>query len=98
MVFAVLKVSAISQQSKDALEVATALYKDCFDFAQSTTQLKRVNNFFLTQLGLLKNEDKAFVPTYDLKACRGAAQHAIKTNTFPADVASTFNLFLEQFP
>lgn len=56
-----------------------------------------MKNFFLIQLGLLKNEDKAFLPAYDLAACRSAVKHAIKLNTFSAEVASTFELFLERF-
>lgn len=42
-----MKCSAISLQNKDALEVATALYKDCFDYAQKTSQVdlqKKINN------------------------------------------------------
>lgn len=56
-----------------------------------------MNNFFLIQLGLLKNEDKTFKPAYEPKACRNALQHAIKSKIFSEDVEKMFNLFLERF-
>lgn len=59
--------------------------------------MNRVNNFFLTQLGLLKNEDKTFKPAYNQTACRNALQHAIKLKIFSDDVEKMFSLFLERF-
>lgn len=56
-----------------------------------------MNNFFLIQLGLLKNEDKTFRPAYDQTACRNALQQAIKSKVFSDDVEKMFNLFLKQF-
>lgn len=96
LTFAALKCSAISLNNKEALKVAMALYKDCYDYSTTTNQVARINNFFLTQLGLLKNEDKQFKPSYDLKACRSAIRNAISTNALPTEAASTFNLFLEK--
>lgn len=56
-----------------------------------------MNTFFLTQLGLLKNEDKSFKPAYNQNACRSALQHAIKSNVFGDDVKNMYSLFLESF-
>lgn len=98
LVFAVLKCSAISTQNPEAAVVATTLYKQAYDYAVKTNQVMRVNNFFLTQLGLLKAEDKTFVPVHDLKACRAAIKTAISEKALPTEAASIFNLFLEVFP
>ncbi|XP_031623299.1 ran GTPase-activating protein isoform X2 [Contarinia nasturtii] len=97
LVFAIIKLSATSLKNQEALRVATELYKDCYDYAQKTNQVTRVNNFFLMQLGLLKNEDKQFKPAYDQSSCRNALQHAIKSKVFSDDVEQMFNLFLERF-
>lgn len=43
LVFTILKCSAISLQCKDALEVSQALYKDCYDFAVKTNQVRNIN-------------------------------------------------------
>lgn len=67
------------------------------DILYISAQVSRVNTFFLTQLGLLKNEDKSFKPAYDLKACRNALQHAINLKVFANEVANMFSLFLERF-
>lgn len=69
----------------------------CFSPTIPFQQVARVNNFFLTQLGLLKNEDKSFKPAYDQTACRAALQHAIKSKVFSDDVEQMFNLFLQRF-
>ena len=60
-------------------------------------QVSQVNTFFLTQLGLLKNEDKTFKPAYDQRSCRSALQHAINLKVFGDDVANMYRLFLERF-
>ncbi|KAJ6646104.1 Ran GTPase-activating protein [Pseudolycoriella hygida] len=94
LVYSILKCSVISKESNEALEVSQMLFNDCYEFAEKTNQVKRVNNFFLYQLGLLKHEDKNFHLVYDIKACRAALQHAIKKNSIPAEARSTFELFL----
>lgn len=114
MVFAILKCSAISKESNDALEVSQVLYKECFEYAEKTNQvirlgnsiqslkiqfssfdlqLKRVTNFFLYQLGLLKHEDKSFHLLFDVDACRSALKHAIKQNSLPAEATNSFEVF-----
>lgn len=40
LVFAILKCSAISLECKDALEVAQSLYKDCYEYALKTNQVR----------------------------------------------------------
>lgn len=98
LVFTILKCSAIAPKNPEALKVATALYKDCYDHAIRTNQVMRVNNFFLIQLGLLKAEQKTFKPCYDLKACRSVIQSAIGEKAIPTEAGSTFNFFLQTFP
>lgn len=95
LVFTILKLSAISTKSNDALIVSQSLYKDAFEHADKTKQTQRVKNFFLTQLGLLKIEDKSFKPKYNLNNCRKAIQYAMAQNSFSADVKDTFELFLK---
>lgn len=95
--FAILKLSAIGASNEEATKVALALYKECYAHATRTNQVMRVNNFFLTQLGLLKAEDRSFQPVYNLKACRGVIQTAISQQALPTEATSMFNLFLEQF-
>lgn len=97
LTFTILKCAALSNLCPDALTVSDALFKDCFEYARKTSQLGRVNTFFLTQLGLLLNEDKAFKPVYDKAACRSAVLHSIRQKTFGVDVASMFEIFLERF-
>lgn len=97
LTFTILKCAAISNVCSEALVVSDALFKDCFEFARKTSQVSRVQTFFLTQLGLLLNEDKSFKPVYDKGACRAAVQHSIRQKTFSGDVSSMFELFLERF-
>lgn len=97
LAFTILKCAAISNLCPEALVVSDALFKDCFEFARTTSQVSRVKTFFLTQLGLLLNEDKSFKPQYDKVACRTAVRHSIRQKTFSDDVASVFELFLERF-
>lgn len=96
-VFAVLKCSAISKLCPAALAVSTALYDDCFAHAHRTGQVARVQTFFLTQLGLVRMEDRQWRPAYDVGACRAAVRHAIVAGVLGGDVASAFELFLERF-
>lgn len=98
LVFAILKLSAIASTNAEAAKVATALYAECYAHATRTNQVMRVNNFFLTQLGLLKDEDKTFKPAYELKACRSVIKTAIEQQSLPTEAASMFKLFLDQFP
>uniref|UniRef100_A0A1B0DIE2 Ran-GTPase activating protein 1 C-terminal domain-containing protein n=1 Tax=Phlebotomus papatasi TaxID=29031 RepID=A0A1B0DIE2_PHLPP len=70
LVFAILKCSALSLQSKEALAVSDDLFADALKYAQDKSQVNSVRNFFLIQLCLLRCEDKSFKPTYDPKACR----------------------------
>lgn len=94
--FAILKTSALALKSTEALTVATALYKECIDFAVKTAQVTRIRNFFLLQLGLLKSEDKQFKPLHDVTACRYALESAMRTHEFPEELKNMFQCFLER--
>lgn len=39
LVFAIIKCSAISANSKEALDISTELYKDCYEYAEKTKQV-----------------------------------------------------------
>ncbi|GAB0096758.1 Ran GTPase-activating protein [Sergentomyia squamirostris] len=96
LVFAILKCSALSLQSTDVLAVSDALFADALQYAQDNSRINSVRNFFLIQLCLLRCEDKSFKPCYDVKACRGALESAMKKDYFPADLKDTFQCFLEK--
>ncbi|XP_055709050.1 ran GTPase-activating protein [Phlebotomus papatasi] len=97
LVFAILKCSALSLQSKEALAVSDDLFADALKYAQDKSQVNSVRNFFLIQLCLLRCEDKSFKPTYDPKACRSALESAMQRDFFPSDLRGTFQCFLDQF-
>lgn len=94
LVFTILKLSSIADQSTEALTSAQELFRDAFNYAKDKDRVKSVRNFFLVQLGLLKTEVKEFKPTYNIKSCRTALEHAIKENSLPDDEKSIFELFL----
>lgn len=57
-------------------------------------QVTRVNDFFLTQLGLIKSEDKTFKPAYDISSCRFGLQQAIEANAFSDSIRAMYSVFL----
>lgn len=49
LVFAIVKLSAISLTNQEALRIVTELYRDCFEYAQKTNQVKyRHKKFTIT--------------------------------------------------
>ncbi|XP_070508512.1 ran GTPase-activating protein [Chironomus tepperi] len=94
LVFTILKLSSIGEQSKDAQEIALELFKEAFEYAKTKDRLKSVRNFFLIQLGLLKSEEKIFKPKYDVKPCRTALENAINNNSIPEEEKIIFECFL----
>lgn len=57
LVFAIIKLSAISLQNPDALRVATELYKDCFDYAQKTNQVNTMNIYLFHSFFQMQNAE-----------------------------------------
>lgn len=53
-----------------------------------------LRNFFLIQLGLLKPEEKKFVPAYNVNACRSALKSVITHNILPDEEKKIFETFL----
>lgn len=96
MVFTVLKCAELSEKSKEALEVATELFKDVYEHAQKKDRLQSVRNFFAIQLGLLKCEDKKFKPRYNVQGCRHALKKVLTQNIVPNDEKNIFEFLLEQ--
>ncbi|KAL7027940.1 hypothetical protein ACKWTF_005662 [Chironomus riparius] len=94
LVFTILKLSSISEESKEAQQIALELFKEAFEYAKTKDRLKSVRNFFLIQLGLLKSEEKMFKPKYDIKSCRAALENAINNNSIPDEEKTIFECFL----
>lgn len=96
LVFAVLKCAELSEKSKEALDVATELFKDVYEYAQKKDRLQSVRNFFAIQLGLLKCEDKQFKPRYNIQGCKHALKSVLGQNIVPGDEKNIFEFLLEQ--
>lgn len=96
-IFTTLKCAHLSQSSPVALELAKALYKETVDYAVQTKQERRVLNYLLMQLGLLRSEEK-FNSAYDLKSCRYALRETLKANPQLGSehIRNAFNVFLNQ--
>ncbi|CRK91287.1 CLUMA_CG004965, isoform A [Clunio marinus] len=94
LVFAILKLSSIGEESEEAKTIAQELYKEAFEYGKNKDRIKSIRNFFLIQLGLLKSEEKEFSPKYNMKSCRSALANAIKENSLPDDEKSIFEHFL----
>lgn len=94
LVYVILKLSSISEQSPEAQKLALDLFQEAFEYAISKDRLKSVRNFFLIQLGLLKTEEKEFKPKFNIKSCRSALESAISLNQLPDEEKSIFEVFL----
>lgn len=95
LAFTILKLSEISEKSKEALEVSEALFVDAYDYAKTNNRLQSLRNFLLIQLGLLKCEDRSFKPGYNIHGCRHALKNAISKNIVPEEEQGFFKVFLE---
>lgn len=95
LAFTILKLSEISEKNTDALKVTEALFSDAYGFAKENNRLKSLRNFLLIQLGLLKCEDHAFKPGYNVQGCRHALKNAITKNIVPEEEQHFFKVFLE---
>ncbi|XP_001658696.2 ran GTPase-activating protein [Aedes aegypti] len=93
--FTILKLSEISEKSKEALEVSEALFADAYEYAKANNRLKSLRDFMLIQLGLLKSEDRSFKPGYNTQGCRYALKNAINKNIVPEEEQGFFKVFLE---
>lgn len=95
LVFTTLKCAHLAQSSKPALELAESLYQATFDYAIKTKQEKRVLNYVLKQLELLRSEE-SFKSEYNVKSCRYALSEVLKKPQFANDnIKNTFKIFLE---
>ncbi|XP_067625568.1 ran GTPase-activating protein [Eurosta solidaginis] len=97
-IFTTLKCGHLSQSSPAALELSKTLFKELIDCAVETKQERRILNYMLMQLGLLKSEEK-FNSSYDLKSCRYALRETLKENPQLASeyMRNAFDVFLQQF-
>ena len=96
LIFTTLKCAHLAQSSPVALELAMSLYKEAIDYAVQTKQEKRVLNYLLIQLGLLRSEQK-FNSSYDLKSCRYALKETLKKQNIASDhMKNAFQVFLDK--
>lgn len=94
LVFTILKLASLGEQSSEAQKLALELFKETFEYAKEKDRMRSVRNFFLIQLGLLKAEEKSFTPKYNIKSCRSALESAIKENPLPEEEKSIYEVFL----
>lgn len=95
LVFTILKLASLGEQSSEAQKLALELFKETFEYAKEKDRMRSVRNFFLIQLGLLKAEEKNFTPKYNVKSCRSALESAIKENPLlPEEEKSIYEVFL----
>ncbi|KAL5293445.1 RANGAP1 family protein [Megaselia abdita] len=94
LVFTTMKFAALSKESNEALDLAKAFFDDCFKYAAEKSQTNRVKNFFLIQMGLLKSEDKKFVPHFNVESSRFAIEESLKIDSIPQEIKETFKTFL----
>uniref|UniRef100_A0A1I8N6C2 Ran GTPase-activating protein n=1 Tax=Musca domestica TaxID=7370 RepID=A0A1I8N6C2_MUSDO len=96
LIFTTLKCAHLAQSSSVALDLAMSLYKECVDYAIKTKQERRVLNYLLQQLGLLRSEIK-FKSLYNLKSCRYALRETLYKKPLASEyMKNTFKVFLEQ--
>ncbi|XP_073823418.1 ran GTPase activating protein [Musca autumnalis] len=96
LIFTTLKCAHLAQSSSVALDLAMSLYKECVDYAVKTKQERRVLNYLLQQLGLLRSEMK-FQSSYNLKSCRYALRETLYKKPLASEhMKNTFKVFLEQ--
>ncbi|XP_075150152.1 ran GTPase activating protein [Haematobia irritans] len=96
LIFTTLKCGHLAQSSPAALDLAMSLYMECVDYAVKTKQERRVLNYLLQQLGLLRSEKK-FQSSYNLKSCRYALRETLYKKSLASEhMKNTFKVFLEQ--
>ncbi|XP_035907173.1 ran GTPase-activating protein [Anopheles stephensi] len=94
--FTIVKCSELCDSQPEALDVALALYKDAFEFAQANKRLKSLRDFILIQLGLLKPEDRSFRLNYNVQTCQRALRAAIEKKLIPKEETEIFETFLNR--
>uniref|UniRef100_A0A1A9ZY73 Uncharacterized protein n=1 Tax=Glossina pallidipes TaxID=7398 RepID=A0A1A9ZY73_GLOPL len=67
LVFTALKCAHLTRSSAEALELAVGLYQETVDDAIQTKQERRITNYLLMQLGLLRCEQRAYYQEYYLE-------------------------------
>lgn len=73
-----------------------SLYKMCIDYAVETKQERRVVNYLLIQLGLMRSEQK-FKTSYNLKSCQYALRETLNKKSLGSDyMKNTLKVFLDQ--
>lgn len=97
LIFTTLKCAHLTKESSEALNLAVELYKAVVDYAVETKQERRITNYLLKQLHLLRSEVK-FTSKYNIKSCRHALREALIRGSFSNEyMRNTFQVFLDQF-
>lgn len=91
-----MKCAHLSQSSTAALDLAMSLYKECVDYAVKTKQERRVLNYMLIQLGLMRSELK-FKSSYNMKSCQYALRETLHKKPLASEyMKNTFKVFLDK--
>lgn len=78
------------------MDLAVDLYKTLVNYAVETQQVRRITNYLLKQLHLLRSEVK-FRSKYDLNNCHFALREALRRNAVNDEyMRNTFDVFLSQ--
>lgn len=73
-----------------------SLFKECIDYAVKTKQERRVLNYLLIQLGLMRSELK-FKSSYNMKACQFALRETLNKKSLASDyIKNTLTVFLDK--
>ncbi|XP_065357728.1 ran GTPase-activating protein [Calliphora vicina] len=96
LIFTALKCGHLSQSSNTALDLAMSLFKECIDYAVETKQERRILNYLLIQLGLMRSELK-FNSAYNLKSCQYALRETLNQKPLASKLMkNTLQVFLDQ--
>ena len=96
LIFTTLKCAHLAQASSEALDLAMSLYEMCVDHAVETKQERRVVNYLLIQLGLMRCEQK-FKTSYNIKSCQYALRETLNKKSLSSDyMKNTLTVFLDQ--
>lgn len=96
LVFTALKCAHLSGNSAQIMSLAVDLYKTIANYAEEMKQVRRVTNYLLKQLHLLRSEVK-FTSNYDMTNCHVALREALRRNAVNNEyMRNTFQVFLDQ--
>ncbi|CAH0547740.1 unnamed protein product [Brassicogethes aeneus] len=91
-----LSTSARPEVAEAAFKCTEQFYKELFVWAQKYDNISIVNNSLLVNLGLIKCEDKKFIPSWNLESCLTALNRITLKNYVPDNTKQTLKTFMER--